>query len=142
MKKHSRFWIIACACILVCVAVSLAVLLPAPPVTLEVGLFSGSNWDVSNPNTFNIIDAAIARFQERYPQVKVHYYGGIPKDDYSEWLAQQFIKGRSPDVFFVLSDDFEVLGTAGMLKNLDRLMQRLSQRASFAATQPPAAPPA
>ena len=26
--------------------------------------------------------------------------------------------------------------------NLDRLMQRLSQRASFAATQPPAAPPA
>ncbi len=123
MKKPNLPWLIIGVCLVLCAGVFLAWVWPSQTVTLEIGLFSGSNWDVSNPNTFNIIDAAIARFQERYPQVKVHYYGGIPKDDYSEWLAQQFLKGRSPDVFFVLSDDFEVLGTAGMLKNLDRLMQ-------------------
>lgn len=123
MKKPNLPWLIIGVCLVLCAGVFLAWVWPSQTVTLEVGLFSGSNWDVSNPNTFNIIDAAIAHFQERYPQIKVHYYGGIPKDDYSEWLAQQFLKGRSPDVFFVLSDDFEVLGTAGMLKNLDRLMQ-------------------
>ena len=124
MKKRSLRWSIGGACALLCVAVCLAVLRPAQPATLEVGLFSGSNWDVSNPNSFTIIDAAIAHFESLHPQVRVHYYGGIPKDDYPEWLAQQFLKGRAPDVFFVLADDFEVLGTAGLLKRLDGLMQR------------------
>lgn len=123
MKKPDLQWLIIGVCVLLCAGAFLALFWPSQAVTLEVGLFSGSNWDVSNPNSFNIIDAAITRFQERYPQIKVHYYGGIPKDDYSEWLAQQFLKGRSPDVFFVLSDDFDVLGTAGMLKNLDSLIQ-------------------
>ena len=124
MKKHKLFWLVGGLCLLVCAGVAVAMLWPAGPITLEVGLFSGSNWDVSNPNSFNIIDAAIERFESLHPQVKVHYYGGIPKDDYSEWLAQQYLKGSSPDVFFILSDDFEVLGTAGLLKNLEGFIQR------------------
>ena len=124
MKKRRLSWIIGGSLALLCAVLAVALYLSARPVTLEVGLFSGSNWDVSNPNNFNIIDAAVERFESQHPQVKVHYYGGIPKDDYSEWLSQQFLKGCSPDVFFVLADDFEVLGTAGLLKGLDGLMQR------------------
>jgi len=123
MKKRSQLWLIGGTCALLCAVVCLILLLPARPATLEVGLFSGSNWDVSNPNSFNIIDAAIERFERQHPHVNVHYYGGIPKEDYSEWLAQQYMIGHAPDVLFVLADDFEVLGTAGLLKRLDGLMQ-------------------
>lgn len=91
-------------------------------IVLEFGMFAGSNWDVANPNSYIIIDKAIEQFEKKYKNVKVHYYSGILKDDYSEWLSQQLLLGKLPDIFMILSDDFNKFASLGVLKNLDKLM--------------------
>lgn len=69
---------------------------------LEFGMFTGSNWNVASANSFVIFDKAIARFEKEHPGVKIHYYSGISKDDYSEWFSRKLLAGKEPDVFMVL----------------------------------------
>lgn len=92
------------------------------PAVLEFGMFAGSNWDVANANSYVIIDKAIRLFEEKHKNVKIHYYSGILKDDYSEWLSEQVLLGKSPDVFMILSDDFNQFVSLGVLKRLDELI--------------------
>lgn len=87
-------------------------------VVLKVGVFAGSNWDVPSGNGYKLIDDAIARFEQQHPDIKVEYTSGILKEDYSLWLASQFVKGEEPDVFIVLDDDFNTLSSIGALKDL------------------------
>ncbi|MGO5052133.1 extracellular solute-binding protein [Lachnospiraceae bacterium LCP25S3_G4] len=94
---------------------------------IELGIFTGSNWDVANANSYTIVDSVISEFEERYPGVKVHYTSGIRKSDYSEWYAQKALNGETPDVAMVLSDDFEKLVSMGALKNLDSFMKKDSK---------------
>ena len=98
------------------------------PVVLEFGMFTGSNWNVANANSFYIIDEAIARFEAEHPGVKVHYYSGVPKEEYSEWLSRKILAGEEPDVFMVLGSDFDQFSSIGIMKNLDEL---IGQDASF-----------
>lgn len=93
-------------------------------IVLEFGMFAGSNWDVANADSCVIIDNAIAKFEQEHPNVKVHYYSGIPKDEYSEWLTQQMLKGETPDVFMTLSTDFDKLVSTGMMANLDAMIDK------------------
>ena len=88
------------------------------PIVLEFGMFTGSNWDVANANSFIIIDEAIERFEKEHPGVKIHYYSGIRKDDYSEWLSRKLLSGEEPDVFMVLGNDFNQFASMGVLKDL------------------------
>ena len=46
-------------------------------ITLELGVFSGSNWDVPSGESYKIIDGAIERFEKKYPGIKVKYENGI-----------------------------------------------------------------
>lgn len=92
------------------------------PVVLEFGMFTGSNWNVANANSFYIIDEAIARFEEEHPGVKVHYYSGVPREEYSEWLSRKILAGEEPDVFMVLGSDFDQFSSIGIMKNLDELI--------------------
>ncbi len=87
--------------------------------TLEFGMFTGSNWNVANANSFVIIDKAIERFESEHPGVKVHYYSGVRKDDYSEWLARKLVSGEEPDVYMVLASDFDLYCSLGVLEGLD-----------------------
>ncbi len=89
---------------------------------LEVGIFAGSNWDVANANSYVIIDKAIEKFQAEHQQVKVHYYSGIRKEDYSEWFSRQLLRGKEPDVFMVLGEDFNQFAEIGIMKDLESLM--------------------
>lgn len=91
-------------------------------VVLEFGMFTGSNWNVANANSFVIIDKAIARFEAEHPGVKVHYYSGVPKEEYSEWLSRKILAGEEPDVFMVLGSDFDQFSSIGIMKNLEELM--------------------
>ena len=90
------------------------------PKVLHVGLFAGSNWDVPEADSYAILEAAIARFEQEHPGVKVKYDGGVRKDDYSEWLAEQFLKGTEPDVFVVPGADFDLYAASGALSPLVR----------------------
>lgn len=87
--------------------------------TITLGLFSGSNWDVPNPNCYTIIDKAIERFERENPYIHIEYQSGILKDDYSTWLSSLLLKGNEPDIYMVLSEDFNTLSSLGALENLD-----------------------
>lgn len=90
---------------------------------LEFGMFTGSNWDVASANSFKIVDKAIERFEETHPNVKIHYYSGIAREDYSEWCARKLLEGEMPDVFMVLDSDFDKFTSLGVMKNLDELIE-------------------
>ncbi|MFW6680897.1 ABC transporter substrate-binding protein, partial [Lacrimispora sp. AGF001] len=92
------------------------------PVILEFGMFTGSNWDVASANSFKIFDRAIADFEKNHPNVKIHYYSGIAKEDYSEWCARKLLEGKTPDVFMVLDSDFDKFTSLGVMKDLEDLM--------------------
>lgn len=91
-------------------------------IVLEFGTFAGSNWDVANANSFIIFDKAIERFEAEHPGVKIHYYSGVMKDDYSEWFSRKLLAGEEPDVFMVLGTDFNQFSSMGIMRNLDDLM--------------------
>ncbi|HBD00537.1 MAG TPA: ABC transporter substrate-binding protein [Lachnoclostridium sp.] len=91
-------------------------------IVLEFGMFTGSNWDVASANSFKIIDKAVKCFEESHPNVKIHYYSGIAKEDYSEWCARKLLEGKMPDVFMVLDSDFDKFTSLGVMKDLDVLM--------------------
>ena len=91
-------------------------------MVLEVGIFAGSNWDVANANSYVIIDKAIEKFEAEHENVKVHYYSGIRKEDYSEWFSRQLLRGKEPDVFMVLGEDFNQFAEIGIMKDLEMLM--------------------
>lgn len=90
---------------------------------LEFGMFTGSNWDVENVNSFIIFDKAIERFEAEHPGVKVHYYSGVPKEDYSEWFSRKLLAGQEPDVFMILRSDFNQFSSLGVMKDLGELME-------------------
>jgi len=122
MNRNKRIITIA---ILVLLAVASGLYFHArnQTVVLEFGMFAGSNWDVANANSYVIIDKAIELFEQQHKNVKIHYYSGILKDDYSEWLSKQVLLGKTPDVFMILSDDFNQFASLGILKSLDELIE-------------------
>lgn len=91
-------------------------------IVLEVGIFAGSNWDVANANSYVIIDKAVEKFEAAHTNVKVHYYSGIRREDYSEWFSRQLLRGCEPDVFMVLGEDFNQFAEIGVMKDLEPLM--------------------
>jgi len=94
------------------------------PKQLRIGVFAGSNWGVPAADSYGIIDMAVQRFEAAHPGVKVTYVSGIPKEDYSEWLAERVVEGNEPDVFLVLPQDFNLYVSMGLLKRLDPLLQQ------------------
>ncbi len=92
--------------------------------TITVGVFSDSYWEVQNGYSYRILDDAAAFFEKRHPGVKVEYVSGILKKDYSEWLAEQILSGHAPDLFFVISEDFNDFAEVGALKDLGTLIER------------------
>lgn len=110
-------------CFLLCIAGALC-RFREKEIVLEFGMFTGSNWDVANANSFIIIDEAIARFEQEHPGVRIHYYSGVQKEDYSEWFSRKLLAGKEPDVFMVLGTDFNQFSSLGVMKNLNDLMEQ------------------
>lgn len=124
MNKKKFVFIAGCIGFILCLLPAVFILRKDRQITIELGIFAGSNWDVANANSYVIIDKAIERFEREHKNVKIHYTSGILKRDYSEWLAQQLLMGKMPDVFMILSDDFNRLASLGALKNLEKLMNK------------------
>ena len=93
-------------------------------IVITFGMFAGSNWNVPYGNSYEIIDNAIKRFEESHPGVKIKYVNGILKDDYSEWLSGKLLKGSGPDVFMILSEDFNTLSSVGAMKSLNNILEK------------------
>lgn len=91
---------------------------------LHFGMIAGSCWDVPTGNCYEVVDAAIARFEEKHPGVKVEYVSGIIKEDYMEWLAEQILLGKEPDVFMIPPGELDMLASLGVLRDLEALMKK------------------
>lgn len=105
-------------------AVIAAVVLCQKEKTITLGVFIGSPWDVPDAYPYELIEHAIAVFEEKHPDVKVEYVSGIQKEDYSEWLSGRLLEGTAPDVFFVLAEDFSTFVNVGALSDLDSFIKR------------------
>ena len=114
-------------CILVMIACFILIIYRPRQLTLTIGVFAGSNWDVPNGDCYKIIDQAIERYEKEYRMIQIEYESGILKEDYSEWLSAKYLKGEEPDVFMILGEDFNTLSALGALKNLDSLIQKDQQ---------------
>ncbi len=120
---YKKAGIAAVLLIFLIIAVLLAKRTSAQETVLEFGMFTGSNWDVANAYSFVIIDEAIERFEAEHPGVKIQYYSGVLKEDYSEWFSRKLLAGEEPDVFMVLGSDFNQFSSMGVMKNLDELIE-------------------
>lgn len=123
MKKQMRTWIVP-ALLVLALCLCLAVYAGNQQTQITIGVYSGSYWNTPNGNCYQILDEAIAAFEQAHPGVTVSYVSGIPAGSYSEWLAQQILKGTEPDVYFVLPEDFELLVSSGALAQLDERIAR------------------
>lgn len=122
MKKY-KWRIIAGVVIVLAVLTTVIIYNHKQKNTLEVAIFAGSYWDVANANSYVIIDEAIERFEESHCGVKVHYYSGIRKEDYSEWFSRKILTGDEADVFLILGEDFNEFAELGVMKNLDSFIK-------------------
>ena len=93
------------------------------PVRLTIGIYSGSYWGTSIGDRYQFFDEAIEIFEKTHPGIEVSYVSGIGIDSYSEWLAEQYMKGQGPDLFLVLPEDFSLLAASGALYPLDDLIR-------------------
>lgn len=93
-------------------------------IVLHVGAYSGSYWGTDTGSSYQILEDAIALFEAQHPNVRIEYTSGIGTEEYSEWLAEQVLKGQEPDVCFVFPEDFHLLAAAGVLMELDGMMNR------------------
>ncbi|MDO4465713.1 MAG: extracellular solute-binding protein [Bacillota bacterium] len=115
-KLQKGLTILSCACI------SLLLLFyrnPKKPITLHLGLYVGSSFDVYDDNSYAYVDKAIELFEEKHPNVTIKYESGIRKSDYSSWLSKQLLEGNNLDAYMVLDSDFNVLSSIGAMENLN-----------------------
>jgi multiple sugar transport system substrate-binding protein len=89
---------------------------------IRFGMSAGSYWDVPTGNCYEVIDDAIERFEASHPGVRVEYVSGILKDDYPEWLSEQIVLGKEPDVFMIPESEFDTIASLNVLKDLDYLI--------------------
>lgn len=87
-------------------------------ITLRLGIFSGSNWGVPNGESYEFYEDVIARFEKKYPGVKVEFQSGLRKEEYADWISKEALKGSAPDVFLVPNEDFSIFAEVGLLKSL------------------------
>ncbi|WP_229711313.1 ABC transporter substrate-binding protein [Pectinatus frisingensis] len=105
-------------------------------IIIHLGIFTGSNWNVPAGDPYAVVDNAISNFEKTHPNVKIIYVNGIRKQDYAEWLSEQVLKDNEPDVFMVLSDDFNLYSSIGLLQNLDDFINNDTDFSSNAYYKP------
>ena len=122
IKSHQKtivIWIISLACFSSFIYWNN----PERVITITLGTYVGSPWDVPDPTSYKLLDRIIKNFEKENPTIKVKYEPGIAKSDYSSWLSELIVQGKQPDVFVVPDDDFNLLLSTGALDNLNRLVK-------------------
>ena len=89
---------------------------------LEIGLFSGSVWGVPYWQSYTFFDHAIEKYTELHPHVTISYRSGTMKENYSEWISQEILNGREPDLFLVRPEAFTLFAKLGILEDLSGYM--------------------
>ena len=101
------------------------------PTVLHIGVYAGSSWDVPTSQRSHALDLAIQKFEKSYPNVRVEYENGIPQSEYSNWLSEKIVSGKTPDVFMVSEKDLSLLAARGVLEKLNGYMNKEDQVAFY-----------
>ena len=101
------------------------------PIVLHIGVYAGSSWDVPTSQRSHALDLAIQKFEKSHPNVRVEYENGIPQSDYSDWLSEKIVSGKTPDVFMVSEQDLSLLAARGVLEKLNDYMNQEDQAAFY-----------
>ncbi|ADY12167.1 ABC transporter substrate-binding protein [Sphaerochaeta globosa] len=104
-------------------------------VVIELSLYSGNSWGVPQNFAYAIYDKAVELFEQQYADkgYRVNLRTGMMYKDYSEWFAQQVLKGKEPDLFLIIEEDFTTFAAIGLLEELDPYIKKsdLSKDAFF-----------
>lgn len=133
MNKHkvARRWkliFIPALIIFILIIILGAVAYRNTTVVLELALYSGNSWGVPQNFAYAVYDRAVEMFEERYSEqgYRVRLRTGTMYKDYSEWFAQLVLKGKEPDIFLILEEDFNTYAAIGLLENLDHYIEKSS----------------
>ncbi len=126
MRSKIKLGAILCGLVMLGIAVCIASQ-KNKTVHITLGIIAESNWGVPSGTVYEIVDGAIQIFEADHPGVKVSYTSGILKEDYAEWLSEQILLGKEPDVFMVFSQDFETLASLGVLCDLKKQIDEDSE---------------
>jgi multiple sugar transport system substrate-binding protein len=90
-------------------------------VIIELSLYSGNSWGVPQNSAYAVYDRVVEMFEKKYADrnYRIVLKTGTMYKDYSEWFAQLVLKGREPDVFLILEEDFNTYAAIGLLEKLD-----------------------
>lgn len=95
---------------------------------ITIGAFSDSYWEVQNGYSYRILDDAIEKYEAQHPGIRIEYTSGVMKEDYSEWLSEQVLKGTAPDLFFLPEENLCEFAQADVVEDLT---DRMNADASF-----------
>lgn len=107
----------------ICCLLSGCGVIPQRKITLTLGVITGSNWNVPNNGSTELLDEAIIQFEKDHPNVEIIYQCGIQPDDYKEYISQLILKNNIPDIIFVPSNMFTVLALNHALQPLNKIME-------------------
>lgn len=132
MKKRNR---ILTVCAIFVLAGTILFLTGSPgswlfrkETVITIGAFSDSYWEVQNGYSYQILDDAIEKYESQHPGIRIEYVSGVMKEDYSEWLSGQILKGTAPDLFFLPENN---LGEFAQANAIEDLTDRIRRDKSF-----------
>ncbi len=96
------------------------------PVVIKIALYSGNSWGVPQNFAYAIYDKAAEIFnrQPGNENIRIKYTTGTLYKYYSEWFAQLVLKGKEPDLFLLVEEDFNTYASIGLLENLGPHIER------------------
>lgn len=124
--SHRIRWLLVSIAVLVLVGGYAAIRYRQKTIVIELSLYSGNSWGVPQNFAYAIYDRVVQMFEENQKDKNYHVVlkTGTMYKDYSEWFAQLVLKGREPDVFLILEEDFNTYAAIGLLENLDSYIDR------------------
>lgn len=63
-------------------------------------------------------------FKKRHPKADIRLLQAAASEQYSEWLAEQFVAGSEPDLFLIPRNDLEKYISLGALMDLSLLTEK------------------
>ena len=126
LSRRWKFWFIPAVLLFVAILLLGVSCYRNNTVVLELALYSGNSWGVPQNFAYAIYDKAVEMFEEQYADkgYRVVLRTGTMYKDYSEWFAQLVLKGKEPDIFLIIEEDFTTYAAIGLLEPLDRYIEK------------------
>lgn len=99
------------------------------PVEIEMAIYSGNSWGIPQNFAYAIYDKAVEMYMAdpAHKNIRIKYKTGTMYNHYSEWLARLVLKGKEPDIFLLVEEDFNTYASIDLLQNLNDYIKKDSE---------------